>query len=53
MIGDFYSAVMDRFPVPREVAEMGSVVESTLSCEGVVGSVNPERRNAKHNRRNT
>jgi Fe2+ or Zn2+ uptake regulation protein len=25
MIGDFYSEVLDRFPVPREVAEMGSV----------------------------
>ena len=25
MIGDFYSDVLDRFPVPREVAEMGSV----------------------------
>lgn len=25
MIGDFYSDALDRFPVPREVAEMGSV----------------------------
>ena len=25
MIGDFYSDVLDRFPVPREVGEMGSV----------------------------
>ena len=25
MIGDFYSDPLDRFPVPREVAEMGSV----------------------------
>lgn len=25
MIGDFYSDVLDNFPVPREVAEMGSV----------------------------
>ena len=25
MIGDFYSDVFDRFPVPRAVAEMGSV----------------------------
>lgn len=25
MIGDFYSAAIDRYPVPREVSEMGSV----------------------------
>ncbi len=25
MIGDFYSDALDRFPVPRQVAEMGSV----------------------------
>ena len=25
MIGDFYSDTLDRFPVPREVAELGSV----------------------------
>jgi Fe2+ or Zn2+ uptake regulation protein len=37
-IGDFYSEALDRFPVPREVAEMGSVdgihVELRGRCRG-------------------
>lgn len=34
MIGDFYSDVLDRFPVPREVAEMGSVETVYVELRG-------------------
>ena len=47
MIGDFYSDMLDRFPVPREVAEMGSVdgvyVELRGRCRKCqLGSKKPE-----------
>ena len=35
MIGDFYSDAMDRFPVPREVSEMGSVEGVYVELRGV------------------
>ena len=35
MIGDFYSNAMDRFPVPREVSEMGSVEGVYVELRGV------------------
>ncbi len=35
MIGDFYSDAMDRLPVPREVAEMGSVEGVYVELRGV------------------
>ena len=35
MIGDFYSDVMDRLPVPREVSEMGNVDGVYVELRGV------------------
>lgn len=35
LIGDFYSQVLDRFPVPREVAEMGSVEGVYVEMRGL------------------
>jgi Fur family peroxide stress response transcriptional regulator len=35
MIGDFYSDAMDRFPVPREVSEMGSVEGVYVELRGI------------------
>jgi Fur family peroxide stress response transcriptional regulator len=35
MIGDFYSDAMDRFPVPREVSEMGSVKGVYVEMRGI------------------
>lgn len=34
MIGDFYSEVLDRFPVPRDVAAMGSVDRVYVELRG-------------------
>jgi Fur family transcriptional regulator, peroxide stress response regulator len=34
LIGDFHSDVLDRFPVPREVAEMGSVDQVYVELRG-------------------
>lgn len=34
MIGDFYSDALDRFPVPREVAAMGSVEGAYVELRG-------------------
>jgi len=35
MIGDFYSAAVDRFPVPREVSEIGSVEGVYVELRGI------------------
>ncbi len=35
MIGDFYSEIMDRFPVPREVSEMGNVEGVYVELRGI------------------
>ena len=37
MIGDFSSDVLDRFPVPREVAEMGNVDSVYVELRGRCG----------------
>ena len=34
LIGDFYSDALDRFPVPREVAEVGSVEGAYVELRG-------------------
>lgn len=35
MIADFYSDIIDRFPVPREVCEMGSVEGAYVELRGI------------------
>ena len=46
MIGDFYSDVLDRFPVPREVAEMGNVDSVYVELRGHCGKCQPGAKNS-------
>lgn len=47
MISDFYSDVLDRFPVPREVAEMGSVDWVYVELRGRCRECQPGGKNRK------
>lgn len=45
MISDFYSDVLDRLPLPREVAEMGNVDSVYVELRGRCGKCQPGAKN--------